>query len=303
VIRLAHLSDVHITADRLGWGRLDWFNKRLTGWLNYRLSGRGQSFRQADLVLAALIADVQERRPDHVVFSGDATGLGFEAEFARAAALLKVADPHMPPGLAVPGNHDYYTRASAASGLFERYFAPWQTGVRVDAAVYPFAQRVGPVWVVGVNSCTGNRWPWDAGGSVDGPQLGRLGRLLQGLEPGPRVLVTHYPVRLASGQPERRGHGLRNLPDLVRVAARGGVVLWLHGHRHASYHLPHGDDAPFPAICVGSSTQHGHWSYKEYAIEGDRLVAARRVYAPEAGRFQEATTFEVKLPLGLERVV
>ena len=35
----------------------------------------------------------------------------------------------------------------------------------------------------------------------------------------------------------------------------------------------------------------------------DRLLAARRVYVPETGRFQEATTFEVKLPLGLERTV
>ena len=38
--------------------------------------------------------------------------------------------------------------ARAATGLFERYFAAWQTGERVDGAPYPFAQRVGPLWLV-----------------------------------------------------------------------------------------------------------------------------------------------------------
>ena len=77
------------------------------------------------------MADLHRHPPDRVVFSGDATALGFEAEFVRAAALLGVAGPDRLSGLAVPGNHDYYTPGVEASGLFERYFAPWQTGERV----------------------------------------------------------------------------------------------------------------------------------------------------------------------------
>src|SRR5262249_7444039 len=126
VVRLAHLSDVHITAHPLGWRRRDWFSKRFTGWLNVRLLGRGHRFRPADDVLRALMDDLRQDPPDHVIFSGDATALGFEAEFVRAAALLGLAVPDALPGLAVPGNHDYYTRADQAAGHFERYFAPWQ---------------------------------------------------------------------------------------------------------------------------------------------------------------------------------
>src|SRR5207248_9859364 len=129
------------------------------GWL-----GRRHRFRRADEALTALAAELRERRPDRVVFSGDATALGFGAELIRAAELLGLADARMPPGLAVPGNHDYCTPAAEASGLFERLFTPWQQGERVDGTVYPFAQRVGHVWLVAVNSCTGNFWPWDAGG-------------------------------------------------------------------------------------------------------------------------------------------
>jgi 3',5'-cyclic AMP phosphodiesterase CpdA len=294
MIRLAHLSDIHITAAPLGWQWRDWFTKRYLGWVNFRWLGRRFRFRQADEVLRALVADLRSRQLDRVVFSGDATALGFEAEFRRAAELLGLADPDPLPGLAVPGNHDYYTRAVESSGLFERYFAPWLTGERVDASVYPFAQRVGDGWLIGVNSCTGNRWPWDAGGSVRPDQLARLEQLLARLDPGPRILVTHYPVWLASGKPERRTHGLRNVEDLAAVAVQGGVCLWLHGHRHAAYHHVRTDLTPFPVVCTGSATQNGCWSYGDYTIEGKQFRAVRRLF--DGKGFQETNNFELQLP-------
>jgi 3',5'-cyclic AMP phosphodiesterase CpdA len=295
MIRLSHFSDVHVTSKPLGWELGDWFSKRITGWINLRWLGREFRFRRAEEVLAVLATELKERRPDHIIFSGDATTLGFESEFARAAALLGLANSVALPGLAVPGNHDYYSRAVAAAGLFERYFAPWQTGQRVNGAVYPFAQRVGDLWLVAVNSCTGNRWPWDAAGGVDAAQLDRLGQLLDRLDPGPRILVTHYPVCLASGKRERRTHGLRNVGELVEVAARGKVGLWLHGHRHGPYFLLRPALAPFPVVCAGSATQNGHWSYGEYVIEGRRFHGVRRVFSEANRRFEERDSFDLEL--------
>src|SRR5207244_6997680 len=107
-----------------------------------------------------------------------------------------------------------------------------------------FAQRVGHVTLVAVNSCTGNRLAWDAGGSVGPRQLDRLSKLLAALEPGPRILVTHYPICLANGHPENRVHGLRDMTELVHVAADGGVGLWLHGHRHHAYYFQEPPLAP-----------------------------------------------------------
>jgi len=292
VVRLAHLSDIHLTATKLDWGWRDWFNKRLAAWINFRWLGRRHRFRHADTVMAAFAADLDERRPDHVIFSGDATALGFESEFRRAAALLGVGRR---PGLAVPGNHDYCTRPAAASGLFERHFAPWQEGQRVDDAVYPFAQRVGPAWLIGVNSCTGNRWAWDASGTVSAGELERLRRLLASLQGGPRILVTHYPVALASGKRERRTHGLRNVDELVTVAAEGGVDLWLHGHRHGAYHHLGDTAAPFPVLCAGSGTQTGCWSYGDYTLDDGVLHVQRRVYDPERLGFVDADAFALTL--------
>src|SRR5262249_54374331 len=123
-VRLAHLSDVHVRVPGcMRWPR-HWFGKRLTGWVNLSLLGRGHSFRHAERVLAVLHDELRDRRFDRVVFSGDATALGFEEEVARAAALLGLGHPEPLPGLAVPGNHDYYTAHAARSGHFEQYFAP-----------------------------------------------------------------------------------------------------------------------------------------------------------------------------------
>src|SRR5438105_13181475 len=179
MIRLAHLSDIHSTVPALEWQPGDWFTKRYPGWVNFRWLGRRHRFRRADDVLTTLVRELRQRGTDRVVFSGDATAMGFESEFRKAAELLGVPATDGQPGLAVPGNHDYYTRAVAASGRFERYFAPWQVGERVDAATYPFAQRVGHVWLVAVNSATGNFWSWDASGTVADTELDRLKRLLR----------------------------------------------------------------------------------------------------------------------------
>jgi 3',5'-cyclic AMP phosphodiesterase CpdA len=292
-VRLAHFSDIHITAPTFRWQSGDYFTKRLPGWINYRWLGRRHRFRDADQVLRALVKDLHARTSDRVIFSGDATALGFEEELAEAAAILG-SSPSL-PGLAVPGNHDYYTPAVAQSGIFERYFGSWQKGIRLTDAVYPFAQRVGSVWLVAVNSATGNRWFWDASGGIDSQQLSRLAALLQSLEAGPRILVTHYPVCLADGRPERTNHGLRNLTDLVAVAEKGRICLWLHGHRHGFYCMPRPPAASFPIICAGSATQHGLWSYGEYTLAGRHFHGMRRNYSTTTGGFQNAEEFDLDL--------
>jgi 3',5'-cyclic AMP phosphodiesterase CpdA len=296
-IRLAHFSDIHVTA-RSSWRPRDFWSKRLSSWLNLRVLGRGRHFDRSDEVLAALLAEWRENLPDRLLFSGDATALGFEEEVARAAEMLRVGEL---PGFAVPGNHDYCTPADIHAGHFERHFSPWQQGERIGGAVYPFAQRIGHVQVVGVCSATANWMPMDARGGVGREQLDRLQALLARLEPGPRLLVTHYPIARAGGAPEHRFHLLRDLKDLVAVCARGGISLWLHGHRHDAYHHTAGRIAPFPVICSGSATQNGLWSYGSYLITGKRLTASQRIFDPGQGRFREHRTFDLELPVGASR--
>ena len=297
-MRLAHISDIHVTAPACVWRREDWFNKRMSAWINLRLLGRGYRFRRADHVLTVLANELRRGHFDRILFSGDASAMGFEEEIARAAYLLKIGEPEEMPGLAVPGNHDYCTAGAARAGHFERVFSAWQAGVRVDDAVYPFAQRVGHAWLIAVNSSTANRWPWDARGGVGREQLRRLEELLRRLDGGPRILVTHYPVWLASGRREPRIRALRDLDAVVEAAYRGGVGLWLHGHRHNAYYHPPSDFAPFPVVCAGSATQSGRWSYKVYTLEGCRLRAQNRIYDRKTDCFRDGEAFELELSGG-----
>jgi hypothetical protein len=107
--------------------------------------------------------------------------------------------------------------------------------------------------------------------------------------------VTHYPVCIADGRPETRWHGLRDLDAVVRIAAEGGVGLWLHGHRHHPYILAKPPQAPFPVICAGSASQIGRASYGEYVIDGQRLVGRRRVYDVATAGFRDGEGVEVNL--------
>jgi 3',5'-cyclic AMP phosphodiesterase CpdA len=294
-VRLIHFSDIHLTARPRGWTLADLASRRVTGWINWYAFGRAHRFRYADRVAFALIRDIRQRRPDGIVFSGDATFLGFQRELERATELLRVGDPQLPCGLATPGNHDLYTQAAAQSRAFETRFALWQKGERVDSHTYPFAQRYGHIWLVAVNSAAPSPWPWDASGEVGQAQRNRLRDLLRQLSSGTRILVTHYPVRLADGRPETRWHGLRDVEETVRVACEGGIGLWLHGHRHSAYHRTASADCPFPTVCAGSIAQVGKASYAELAIEGRRVRGLRRAFDLETGQFRDGDAFEIEM--------
>jgi len=292
VVRLAHFSDLHLTTSPLGWRPRDWLTKRLTGWLNARLLPRFFHFRHAQAAVHALIEDLGAADLNHAIFSGDASTLGFEAECRHAADILLVSTM---PGLAIPGNHDYYTPEAEHSGTFERAFAPWQRGLRIDDATYPFAQQVGHIWLIGLNSSRGHRLPWDASGYVDRPQLERLVELAKRLDDGPRILVTHYPVLRECGQRETGHHGLANLDEVLEAARSARISAWLHGHRHKAYCLS--GVLPFPVICAGSATDSSCWSYHQYEIVGRDLRIRRRVYRPASGRFEADSEKTLLLPL------
>jgi 3',5'-cyclic AMP phosphodiesterase CpdA len=296
VVRLCHFSDVHLTVRPLGWTVRDVFGKRSTGWMNLALLGRAGRFQRAPRVADALRHEFATRGYDQLVFSGDATMLGFDAELRAAAAKLGVGDGSLPPGIAVPGNHDIYVPRVERRGAFEAVFAPWQEGGRIANAVYPFAKKVGHVWLIGLNSAKPNFWMWDATGKVRESQLARLRELTASLDPGPRIIVSHYPILTQKRLPEPRWHRLRNWRRVREVAAECGVSLWLHGHRHLWYVLAAGEHLPFASICAGSATQTRRWGYHEYAIEGWKLTGLRRVYDPHVEGFKDDAAFTLELP-------
>lgn len=298
MLRLAHFSDVHLTVKPLGWTPRDLLSKKTTGWVNVRLLGRGARFKHAPQIVDAMRREFASRGFDHLIFSGDATKLAFEREFAFAAEKLGVQDRNQVPCIAVPGNHDYYTRHAAKLQLFEKHFQPWLAGQRVGEHAYPFAKKVGDAWLIAVNSSTANWWTFDASGAIGAPQLDRLKVLCQSLDGGVRILVTHYPLRAPNRRPERRSHRLRDFAAALQAVKDCRISLWLHGHIHKPYLLEAGDDLPLATICAGSGTQIQRWCYNDYQLDGADLRIRQRVFNPESQRFDDGYQKTIRLKIG-----
>jgi 3',5'-cyclic AMP phosphodiesterase CpdA len=297
VIRLAHFSDLHLTATPLGLTIRDYLSKRLIGWLNHQ-GRRRKSFAQAETILGQFLEELKNERFDHVIFTGDATTLGLKREYQTLMQTFGNFEV-LPEGVATPGNHDYYTRRSRRSGLFEATFAKWLQGIRVGPWPYPFAKKVGNYWLVMVNSAQPNSVPWDSRGRVGKKQRSLLIELFKQLSEEPKILVTHYPLLLESGKKEHRWRRCRDAQQLAEIARQHGVRLWVHGHRHTPYFLPAEGDRPFHLCCAGSMTQSTRWSYAIYELEEDRLRIHRRKWNEQLGQFENSPEASIEVTLGV----
>jgi 3',5'-cyclic AMP phosphodiesterase CpdA len=266
LIRLGHLSDVHVQVDflrrpnphRLGW-------RRAVAQLELKGLRRARRFDQAEQVLARIAREVSDREVDHVVLTGDLTALALDEEFERAKAALGplALDPSRLS--VIPGNHDRYTVNSARQRRFERHFGhllvsdlPRHAG----PSGYPFVRLLGrEVAVIGLESARVPPFPGLAFGKVGPDQLRRLEEILQAPELAGRmlcVLVHHAPL-LANGRADAWSHGLRDAAALLRMLA-GRPCTVHHGHVHHRYWLKATPEHP-DLFNAGSSTMRGREGY------------------------------------------
>jgi 3',5'-cyclic AMP phosphodiesterase CpdA len=296
---VAHLSDLHTTPVRPG-GLKPLFNKRFFGWLSWNVR-RKQVYRGD--ILAALIDDLGETKPDQVVVTGDLTNIGLESEFEAARSwLARIGEPDRV--FAIPGNHDAYVPIE-----HDRSLAHWTEYLQSDASAgaaaasagdieYPTVRRRGPVAFVGV--CSAHPTPlFKAGGTVGPAQLERLEALLTDLGESEvcRVVLIHHPV--TDGATSQR-RSLSDAPAFRAVLRRTGAELVLHGHNHRSqfFQVP-GPDGPIPVVGVRSASNRGkdpekRAHYHLYDVEPAardapglrfRVTVRARGYDPETGRF------------------
>ena len=117
LIRIAHVSDLHVLSGTGAHWRDIIFNKRLTGYANLILR-RGRVHRR-EYLLAVLSAAVA--RADHLVVTGDITNLSLEHEYEEARALLDEAAQRTEVTV-VPGNHDIYLPSTHRRRRFPHHF-------------------------------------------------------------------------------------------------------------------------------------------------------------------------------------
>jgi 3',5'-cyclic AMP phosphodiesterase CpdA len=230
---LAHLSDVHL--GNLGLPRPDaLLSKRILGFLSWHL--RRKAVHEG-AVLAALVADLHRRRPDHTAVTGDLVNISLPEEFERAAVWLATLGP--PEDVSViPGNHDAYVPISweRSLALWADYMAgdekPAESGSGREASRFPYLRRRGPLGLIGVSTALPMP-PHMAAGRIGPEQLQRLEAMLADTQRERlcRVLLIHHPP--VSG-PAYRHKQLLDGGALCRLLERHGAELVLHGHTHMS---------------------------------------------------------------------
>ena len=225
-MRVVHISDLHFWHITLNPRQL--LGKRLLGMSNLFLN-RAWNFRMESM--PALVDRIQGISPDHLLITGDLTSTALEEEFRAARRALIPLNPSAPFLSVVPGNHDRYTRESARSRLFEKYF-----GEFAPAPVYPWLKRLGEdVGILASDPTHPN--PISAPGTMTTEQILKATELLHAAKPRPERLIVacHYPIALPAGIVEGRGHGLRGARELQAFLARESPALYCHGHIHASW--------------------------------------------------------------------
>lgn len=226
MVSLAHISDVHLSP-LPAVGVRDLLNKRITGFLNWRMNRTHHMHRNT---LAGLVTHMKAQQPDFTAVTGDLTNLGLDAEFTNAAAWLKsVGAPSRV--CAIPGNHDAYVRG--ARERFRSVLGEYATGELIDTAPYPFVRRIGDVAIVGCSSAVATP-PFFASGNFSPRQAVRLEKCLDILGKAGffRVVLIHHPPNDELASDFRLG--LSNAALFRTVIAGSGAELVLHGHTHRS---------------------------------------------------------------------
>jgi 3',5'-cyclic AMP phosphodiesterase CpdA len=175
-------------------------------------------------VIAALVTTINGLSPDLVVVSGDLTQRARRRQFLEAAAFLKALRP---PRLVVPGNHDV-----PMFNIPARLLAPF-AGYRAH-----ISDDLEPVFddpemlVVGLNSVRTVLFSDE--GRLNTDQADRGANRLRGAAPSAiKIIVTHHPFDVPSGQPQDKMIG-RSRMAMERLAAAGADVF-LAGHLHVSH--------------------------------------------------------------------
>ncbi|MCA9473176.1 MAG: metallophosphoesterase [Nitrospirales bacterium] len=229
----AQLSDPHLTTlEGIDLG--DLFNKRILGYLSWRKHRRREHRRE---VLNALIKDLRQKEPDHIVITGDLTHLGLPLEFRMVQEWLKDLGPASRVTV-IPGNHETYVPTP-----WEETFAHWTPYLLSDEPkrsasqngsieAFPSVRLRGKAAFIGLSSAQPT-FPFLATGRLDAAQLTKLQEILDQLGEQKlfRVVLVHHPP-LAGMVSWRKS--LTNVGELEDVLSRCGAELVLHGHAHRS---------------------------------------------------------------------
>jgi len=296
MIRIAHISDLHVLSRTAAHWRRIIFNKRMTGYANLVLH-RGRVHRR-DYLLAVLSAAAAQA--DQLVVTGDITNLSLEHEYEEAAALLDEASRRTEVTV-VPGNHDIYLTSTLRDHRFPQHFGRFNQSDLPELAQdlpvgrYPCVKLRHGVAIVALSSGVPQP-PFVAAGYIGHAQLEAFEKVLAHPEVQrrtPIVLIHHPPIDTRLRLVQLRD-GLIDAVALRRAFAGINRGLVLFGHLHVrvrcALRTPSGELAVIGAS--GAALDHPDSSvragYNLYEIDDDGSLTSveAHVVDPRSGALE-----------------
>jgi 3',5'-cyclic AMP phosphodiesterase CpdA len=234
MIRIAHLSDLHLLEDDLSARSL---KERLR--LSFLTFGRSIDAIDRRARVLRAFRRAWEANADHLVVTGDLTEDGLETQFEVLADVLRESDWPAERVTLVPGNHDAYADADAWSRALEGPLADWAATSELSTVV-----EVGDVGIVPVSTAF-NQAVTRSAGRIAPEHCARLESIVLEDRWKGRALVFaqhHAPIW--------RGaihwvDGLERADAIARILSRasGAHVLCGHVHRASDKPLVAGEPA------------------------------------------------------------
>lgn len=230
-MRIAHLSDLHFC--KVSKNPMQFFSKRWLGNMNLLFWRKKQWAAQHIEALGALL---EEKKVDLVVLTGDATCTAQRSEFRLAASFFKKLNKRGMEVIALPGNHDHYTRRAYRERRFYDFFParlmPDRHGVgRFCLKSHAVSAKQLPAgwWLVALDTALAT--PWVSSRGLFSKEIEEhLRHLLKEIPEGDKVIIAnHFPFFQNDSARKIlvRGDALRTLLEEFPK-----VKLYIHGHTH-----------------------------------------------------------------------
>ena len=300
----AHLSDPHLTTlQGVRWQQL--MNKRMLGYLSWRRKRRAEHRGE---VLEALLEDLQQSRPEHIIITGDLTHVGLPQEFRQARMWLDRLGAYEQVTV-IPGNHDAYVRTA-----WDTTYEQWAPYMQSDPAyrsgstgteLFPSLRVRHGVALIGLSSAVASP-PLMATGTLGEEQRERLTHMLRetGQQRLFRLVLLHHPPRIEDEKWRKR---LTDGRALCGILGEQGAELNLHGHGHrnAESGVPYAA-GEIPVFGIPSASAIGHKpgreaQYRLYRVRrhGDEwsVQVSVRGYQSGSHSFMQLQSHQLSVPV------
>lgn len=256
-MKIAHISDLHLS--KITFHPKQFLSKRWVGNINVILS-RKKTFKEAQLLLLAEI--FEKENIDYLFITGDISSTSQKKEFEGAKTILKSFKNLKI--IAVPGNHDHYTKKAHKNKTFYDYFSfsgiknlEKEKTLKKDGVQAFFLKD--SLWAIGLDTALAT--PLISSKGYFSKKIEE--NLLDILEKIPKdnyiIIFNHFPFQSSEGRLKKLTRGnilekiLKNFPN---------IILFLHGHTH-KHSIRDLRDLHLPIVVDSGSASHtklGRWN-------------------------------------------